>query len=426
MKCSLFVTLPVLLFMCACTLYRPDPVDMGRDSAEWQRVSRELCPDGTALSLTELHRLGLMLNRELNKARLTYARSTAVAEYAGLWSDPSLSIEPERVLKEHFYNKTFGASFTLPVTGLPSLNRRVAEQYKEADYWDMRAQEQAFCAQLDTLRNTIMVLHERHRLMEERMRVLEDEMRRIEQLHRMGEVSFAEYQVACQRVVDTRKDSQETDKLHLEKHLELVALVGLHPDCRNFELQGKLPQRVPSARPVPGADALLSAYSLRSLSAAYGASEQELRREIRRQYPEISLSPSFIREDGEDKVGLGIEFDIPLWNRNREEIARAGHDRALKRNELLAKWRSIQQDAAGLGDRQSLVIRHCRTEYDGLSRLEETARRQEQLFTLGETSLPELAEARHELFQRRLSYLECLGQLLDVQTSIQYLTPTQQ
>lgn len=423
MKLIIPVGLSLALLLAACTLYRPEPVDLSRDSVEWRRVSRELCPPGTALGIEQLHRLGVQLNPDLNKARLTYARSTAVAEYAGLWADPSLSADAERVLKENFYNKTIGGSLTLPVTGLPSLNRKVAEQYKEADYWDMRAQELSFCAKLDTLRNAIMVLHERSNLMQERMRVMEDEMHRIEQLHRMGEVSFAEYQVACQRLIDTRKDSQETDKTHLEKHLELAAQVGLHPDCRDFELLGNLPTGVPALRPVPTADALLSAYSLRSLTAAYGANEQELRREIRRQYPEISLSPSFMREDGENKLGLGLELDIPLWNRNREAIAAAGHDRAIKRNELIAQWRALQQESVGLGDKQALAIAHCRTEFSDLRRLQENARRQEQLFSLGETSLPELAEARHELFQRRLSYLECLGQLLDVQTALQYLIP---
>ncbi len=423
MKFSVSAGFGLALLLSACTLYQPEPVDLSRDSVEWRRVSRELCPPGTALSPEQLHRLGLQLNPDLNKARLTYARSTAVAEYAGLWADPSLSADAERVLKENFYNRTIGASLTLPVTGLPSLNRKVAEQYKEADYWDMRARELAFCANLDTLRNAIMALHERSRLMQERMRVMEDEMRRIDRLHHMGEVSFAEYQVACQRLIDTRKDLQETDKAHLEKHLELAALVGLHPDCRDFELQGKLPANVPAPCPVPTADALLSAYSVRALAAAYGASEQELRREIRRQYPEISLSPSFIREEGENKLGLGLELDIPLWNRNREAIAAAGHDRALKRNELIARWRALLQEAVGLGDKQALAIAHCRTEFSDLCRLQENARRQEQLFSLGETSLPELAEARHELFQRRLSYLECLGQLLDVQTALQYLIP---
>lgn len=423
MKFILPVGLTSALLLSACTLYKPDNVDLSRDSAEWLQVSRELCPPGAALSPEDLHRLGLQFNPGLNKARLTYARSTAVARYAGLWADPSLSADAERVLKEHFYNKTLGASLTLPVTGLPGLNRKVAEQYKEADYWDMRAQELEFCAKLDTLRNAIMVLHERHRLMQERMRVMENEMSRIERLHSMGEVSFAEYQVACQRLIDTRKDSQETDKTHLEKHLELASLVGLHPDCRDFELQGKLPENVPALRPVPTADALLSAYSLCSLRASYGAGELELRREIRRQYPEISLSPSFKREEGENKLGLGLELDIPLWNRNREAIAAAWQDRAIKRNDLIAKWRDLQQEAVGLGDKQSLAIAHCRTEFSDLSRLQENARRQEQLFSLGETSLPELAEARHELFQRRLSYLECLGQLLDVQTALQYLIP---
>lgn len=407
----------------ACTAYRPQPVDLARDSVEWQQVSQRVCPPGHALSKQELHSLGLLLNPDLNRARLTHARSTAVAEFAGLWQDPSLSAEAQRVLTDNFYNKSVGFSITLPVTGLPGLAKKVAEQYKEADYWEVKAQERDFLCRVDTLRNVIMITHARHHVMQQRIKVMKEEMAQIEKLHHSGEISFSEYQVACQRMIDTRKEELEMDKTHLEKHLEMVSLVGLHPSCRNFELAGGLPSGIPGSVPAPSADALLASPSLKAQLAGYGATEQELRMEIRRQYPEISLTPTLGSEDSNRQLGLGFSMDIPLWNRNREAIAKSGHDRALKQAEVIALWRSLQQQSAALGDRQHQAIRHCRTEYEGLQKLEEAAKREEELFRAGESTLPQLAEARHEVYQRRLSFLECLGDLLDVQTALFYLNP---
>ena len=57
--------------------------------------------------------------------------------------------------------------------------------------------------------------------------------------------------------------------------------------------------------------------------ATYATTETLLKTEIRRQYPELELGPSFTRDDEEKEVGGEIGFNIPLWNRNRKAIAEA-------------------------------------------------------------------------------------------------------
>ena len=52
-----------------------------------------MCPLGKELSRTDMLRVGLLLNRELNQARLKHAQSTSVAEFAGLWEDPTVGFE---------------------------------------------------------------------------------------------------------------------------------------------------------------------------------------------------------------------------------------------------------------------------------------------------------------------------------------------
>lgn len=423
------ITLVAALVACGlsgCVSYTSAPTDLARDTAQWLQVSSQLCPANRHLNRADMLRIGLMLNTELNKARLNYAKSTSVAEFAGLWDDPSLSVEVERVFKANLTNKAISPGLTLPVTGLPALAKKIAEHYKEADYWDMRDKERKYMAELECLRHRIMVTHEKLAITSKRLRVMEEEQQKISRLHELGEVDFGAFQVATQRLNDTRKEQMELEALHLEQRQELVAMLGLHPALGNIELAGSLPGGVPAAVGVPGANALLASPSVKSLQAAYGASETELRAEIRKQYPELGISPLYGSEEGNSKVSVGVEFSLPLWNRNREAIATAGGNRALKQAELIAEWRKLLQQAGALGAQQTLLRKHCATEHSRLGTMEAAAAQQEKLFGLGETSILEVAESRHVAYERRLAYLDCLGKLLEAQCKLQYLNPAYQ
>ena len=415
-------TVLLLGLLAACTVYTAKPLDLQRNTAEWLTLSRKLCAK-PALSLADLHNIGLMLNPDLNKARLTYAKSTSIAEFAGLWEDPSLSTELAYTLSPYATGQTYNPGLTLPVTGLPALASKIAEQYKEADYWTMRTQERDFLKQLDTLRHRIMVSHAKQQLMRTRLTRLRDEEEKIAKLYELGEVEFAEFKLANQRTFDATKALQELDNLHLQQHLELVNLLGLHPDMRDIELQGSLPRELPAALPVADGDALLESPELKALMASYGAGEQELRREIRRQYPELSLSMGWERADDVDKLKLTIGFNIPLWNRNREAIAAANAERDIRHHDAISQWRALLRNAAALSDRQQLALQHCREEFTNLGVLRDAEQRQEALFAIGEIGMPALAGSRQEVFERHINYLDCLEQLLDVQTQILYLNP---
>lgn len=418
-----YTSICTALLLVSCASYTPDPVSLDRDGTEWFAVSTRLCPPNSSLNQGSMRSIGLLLNPELNRVRLSYAAETEVANYAGLWEDPSLSVEGVRVLRENFNNNSIGPALSIPVTGLPALAKQVAEQYNEADYWNVRAMERSFLSDLDVLRYNILVIHSKLKLIRERLSQVKKEKNDIDRLYKLGEVELSDYQASCQRYNDTMKESQELENAHLAKRHELIAQLGLHPAVGAIELSGSLPSGVPALVCPPSVEHLLESPELHSKLAAYGASETELRTEIRKQYPELTIGPSLTREEGNEKIGIGLEMSLPIWNRNRMAIAKATGERDLKHHDTIAMWRKLQQDVAALDARQKLAAEHCRTEHERLLNLQETGNQQEQLYRLGETSLPALADARHEIFQRRMSYLDCLGTLLEIQTKLQYLNP---
>lgn len=406
----------------SCVFYKPDPVDMRRDTEEWKKISLALVQPGRTLSVEQLKRIGLRLNADLNKARLTFLRSAKAAKYAGLWNDPSLSIGVDRYLSANMYDRSVSPTLTIPVTGVPSLTRKVAELYKEADFQMLRAQEADFLVRLQTLCYTIRIAHTKHEIIKARLKQAEEEQTSLTRLQALGEVSAADMHAATQRHNDTIKELQELDNDHLAKHLELISMLGLHPAVGEVEVAGSLPSGVPATVPAPTEAALLRHPRLLAAMAAYKTSEQELRLEVRKQYPDLELSPGYTYEEGEGKFGLSVGFTLPLWNRNREGIARAEGSRALSKHEAAQQWRELVLQASALQQRQKLAAQHCRAEHERLSALQSSTAHQEELYRLGEVDLPTIASSRHETYVRRLAYLDCLAELLEIQVALQYLS----
>lgn len=412
------------LVLAGCAQYTPKPVDLRADDANWQQLTTNMSKGRRTMSMAELRRVGLLMNPDLLKARLTHARSKGKAGYAGLWDDPSLGLEFERVFALDINNRALSPTLALPVTGLPALRKQIAEQYTEADYWSMRDKERDFMTGLDVLCYKLMAADAKLGLMRSRLKDLRDEQQSMTRLLELGEVAFADFQTGTERLNETIKQVQEQETEQLDLQQQLISMLGLHPSATGLKPSGRLPRGVPSAVAIPSAEGMLSLPAVKSAMAGYGAVETELRAEIRKQYPELGISGLYGVEDDNEKMTLGVEFSLPLWNRNREAIAAATGEREIKQAETIQTWRGLVQKSSALAAQQKLLLTHCRSEYTRLIELETATEQQEKLFNLGESKLLELAEARHLAYERKLSYLDCLVKLLDVQTQLQYLNPS--
>lgn len=140
--------LGLLALLASCSVYKNAPIDLNAEEAAWRQESGAIGRN-TAVTQVQARQIGLILNPDLNKARLKLASSKEAAKQAGWWNDPSFSWDIEQVLQENTLNMSGSLGFTIPVTGLPALEKKVAEQYKEADFWMLRQAELDFLRSLD-------------------------------------------------------------------------------------------------------------------------------------------------------------------------------------------------------------------------------------------------------------------------------------
>ena len=336
---SLFSLLPCLL-LAGCVSYEPAPVDWEVEVADW--TNGQQC---VTLSIGDALLRAIAFSPELNAVRLAHAKSAAKADASGYWDDPSLDLDVLRVLKEPKNPWTYGGSvsLTIPVTGIPGLERKAAEAYAAADRWEIIAAEDETIIEAANLAHTSLSLKRLTDFLvndrrSESYRSARDVSRRLAE---SGELTKTEY--LQQNVAENELDQAlfELRKERIETESKLRRLTGIPPGCvLLWNDEDVLP--VLTTNEVDYLD-FVRAPEVQAALARYEGKETELKKEIRRQYPELSIGPAYTREDGFDKVGFTVGLSLPFWNRNRQGIAEAKGARDESRHAAIIAWRDAVQ-----------------------------------------------------------------------------------
>ena len=167
--------------------------------------------------------------------------------------------------------------------------------------------------------------------------------------------------------------------------LLLMRQLGFHPKTR-VQLDFAEPEhaRMPA---IHEAD-LVRHPRVQEKLAHLSAAEADLRTEIRRQYPDITLGPAGGYEEGDFRAGLSFCMTLPLWNRNRLAIAKSDAERAHIRREACAEWRLLVSElhtarrAYAAAEKQEHLVRT-----EELPRAKANLQRMERLYRTGEADL---------------------------------------
>ncbi|MFO1514715.1 MAG: TolC family protein [Verrucomicrobiota bacterium] len=142
--------------------------------------------------------------------------------------------------------------------------------------------------------------------------------------------------------------------------------------------------------------------------ADYAASESALQLEIARQYPDLHLNPGYEFDQGSDKWGVGLSFELPVLNQNRGPIAEA----EARRRESAAKFNALQARVIGEIDAALAGCRNAGQKFVVATELLAQAQKQERateaMAKAGELSRQAVAAARLETANIELARLDAL------------------
>ena len=375
------ITMAVIL--SGCQSYEAEPLDLEShvatiderisDAAGIQALLDRLeragavVPDAfdpdDGLTAAEGEVLALFANPSLRLARLDVETADAAADHADRWADPVFGFDGADIL-DGGTELGVTVGFSIPISGRLDVARDRAEaavgtarSRVAAAEWAMRCAVRRAWSDWSAAEEIVAL---ERRLLERR----EAASRTGASLEQSGELGRLE-----SRVLQAERASQRlaVDSAAFEarqRRRALLALLGLGP-ATPVELIPRLD--VPS--PVVPTDADETWWQgqpqVAVLRARYAEAEEDLRLEIRRQYPDLEIAPGFGREEGSDRVLLGFSLPIPLWNANRGPIAEARARRVRARADVEATVERLRHELAAARDAErtadEAVVRHAQS-----------------------------------------------------------------
>lgn len=267
----------------------------------------------------------LVRNPELRAMRVRAGVADAQLFDAGLIPDPGLSLSAEFVSSglPSASSGTFGGQLVQDLNALRTRRARVdaAEAAQRQVRLDLAWAEWQMTgtARLEAVR--LVHLQRIFHLALANRKSAEDLLARSLRAAGRGDLSADQLTATRLAVLDAVDRAQQVTIALVTSQVELRRLTGLPPDWPLQIAERALPAPPPSLEAL-FAIACAQRLDLTALKAGYASEEAQVRQAIMNQFPSLNIGISTSRDNSENGfVGPLVDFNLPLWNRNRGKIA---------------------------------------------------------------------------------------------------------
>lgn len=359
---TLATILPFIALLAGCQGYDPQPLDdaaHAAHAAEWAgrrpgaagvaEYARELARAGAftgkfdladGIQLPEAEVIALFFNPDLRVARAEAAVALAGAQEAGRWEDPELEIDAAYVLGSVDKPWVLGGmlKFTLPLSGRHGVEEDKAWAEHRVTLTQVVQAEWEALVRLREHWVEAATLAEELRLTQQLIAALETLNQRADKLVQAGALARLDARLVELELAQRRIEAFALAGSLDDANARLREDMGLFPSAP-VTLKTELPKFAWPANPA----SLLAQRNpaLRAARAEYEVSQQSLRLEVRKQYPDLVIGGGYENEDGQSRITLGLGFPLPIINLNREGIARARASRAASRDAYFARVEAV-------------------------------------------------------------------------------------
>lgn len=338
MKPSLAFSLALLV--AGCATYRPAPLAIGGDddlvlesaqavlTRDAQTIDRPyLTPTAIDLSqpldLNAVAVIAVVANPDLKAMRVRARVSEAQVFSARLIPDPTLSIGASKVLSGPDPFLDIASALGQDVNALRTRGTRIAVARAQAQQvrldlawaeWQTAGQARIQVVRIAGLERTLTLARTSY---QEAASLLDRMLRAAGR----GDLNPEQVQGARLAAYSAQQQFRTSQRDLTTARFELTRLLGLPPGTALTFAAIPLPAAPPAAD-VLFKLALRERSDLQALQAGYAAQEASVRLAILNQFPTLSLIVNANRDSAGNKLlGPAIDFTLPLFNRNRGNIA---------------------------------------------------------------------------------------------------------
>ena len=422
-----------------CATYRPSPLrepgavlappDLTLVSADAQKIDRPyLAPEAIDLSkpLTPnaLGILAVLLNPDLRALRAKNGVTDAQAFAAGLLPDPTFQASFDKLLSgpDSFNGLAAQIGFDLSQLRTRAATRAQGEANKRQVRLDLAWAEWQAAGQARLLGIRVLALTNQLAIArisaETAQRLFEASSRAAGR----GDVSGTDLDTRRQALLDASSKARVAEQQLVAARSDLNKQLGLPPDVQ-LRLAPPPAPRVPPPADEITKRAVAERLDLAALRAGYGAAEAGLHVAVLEQFPNLSITLAGARDTANNwTIGPQVGMTLPLWNRNRGNIAIAGATRGQLKAEYEAR---LFQTRAEIDAAVAGLVSERRQRADlsaQMPSLERYAEATKRAAHRGDLSVATADAAAQALRDRQLTLAQLDQQIAEQSTALELLS----
>lgn len=302
------------------------------------------------ITLAEAEAIALVFNPGLRQARLEANVTRATAAHAGLWEDPLLGVDMERIVSGAAGANPWvvgsAIGITIPLSGRLESEKARAGSELDAELSRVAAMEWATRSALRELWMEWSAARVHASVTSELIARLRDVASVADRQEEAGSLTRIEARMFRVEIAAREADMIEVAAREMELELQLRSMLGLAPQTP----LSLVPSVAFTAR-ATSIDELrplleTSNPEIAAVRDEYELAEQSLRTEVRKQYPDLAVGPGYGTDQGDNRVLLGLSLPLPLWNRNRQGVAEATARREVARGRFEITYEQLSSELA--------------------------------------------------------------------------------
>lgn len=432
--------LPLMGILAGCATYKEEPLSfqpswpagisrLKMDTANMplpELASHKFDP-GDGLDMTEVAMLAVANNPQLKLARDDLGIARAQAFSAGLLPDPQVSFTPQipqnGMPGENVTAYDLGLNYNISALVMRASGVAIAKaETRKTDLallwqeWQVVGQARLLFARDSGRRALLQILQDNRAIAALRYR-------REKTALDSGNLTLTAVALDADALQGIDKQINETERLIEQNRHALNALLGLSPDTR-LHLVGAaiLPDLNREAIAAKLPDLARHRPDLMALKHGYDAQDMKVRQAILAQFPAIGFGLLRARDNtGIIYNGFSISLSLPIFNRNRGNIAIAKATRHRMHDEFQARLNTAYSDVEQLLSDQGLLEKQLKTLDQDLSSLSRLAGRADAAFETGDMSLATYYSLKNALSSKEVEKNMIEESMLEERIALQTL-----
>lgn len=301
---------------------RPQPVNL----------NQPLTPNALAV-------IAVLENPDLKAQRAKIGVTDAQAFAARLLPDPTFQANFDKLLSGPDKYNGYGAQIGMDLNALrtAAVTRESGEAQKRQVRLDLAWAEWNTEGQARLQGVRVFDLERQLRLAEDSVASAQRMFAAVSRAAGRGDVSATDLDTRRQTLVDAESKLRQAQTSLVTARTDLNKQLGLPPEV-NLSLAPPAGSPAPPPAEVLVSEAIQRRLDLQALRAGYQSAEADLHKAVLEQFPNLSLALAGASDTANNKtIGPVISFTLPLWNRNRGNIAIANATREQLRAEYAAR-----------------------------------------------------------------------------------------